>query len=256
LNKNSNADYFIIQENPSLFLSYIKERDLFPMEKIKEILYLVVTLMILSLLRGSSTTPSIIGIDYCGGSYWLVYALIILACGYFTLRSVKNFQMLEENKINNPPPYNLRIPASTTLSMDKMPGLAHISLWAGVLAGMLIGGGIILNAYILQMGFTPQSTSATTALFVMLPAFMSMFVTLLAGRVALDEFIWFFGLSIIGSFIISTTLSYLVRKYKRQSLLLILLCIVLLLVILVVPTYGIAKMYANPSSMLSFSSLC
>jgi len=177
-----------------------------------------------------------------------VHGISIFSCLYFQRRSLSFFK--SEQETDDPKIMNFE------LKREKIPGLLKISIFAGIFSGMLIGGGILFNSYLLEMGLTPESTSATMTLFLMIPFFMLMFTSIMAGRIAADELFWFMGLSMLGAFVISATLTYFAKKYKRQSILLISLCFVLSTVLIVVPTYGIAKVYGNPKSMLSFHSLC
>ena len=255
---NDASEYYLIQENPSFYNSILNERHLLPMDKIKEILYLVGILMLLTLIRGSSTTPSLIGISYCSFNYWIVYVIGILSCIFFSKRNLSLIRQRVgpyQDDADVIIIFNYKIPNFTGFRPDKIQSLVNISLFAGILSGMMIGGGILLNSHLLGM-LTPQSTAATMTLFLMLPFFMTTFSTVVAGRIQLDEFIWFVGLAIVASFVISKLFSYFINKYQRQSILLIAICGVLLIVQFVVPTYGIAGIYSNPVSMLSFHSIC
>jgi len=226
---------------------------IFPMHKIKEIIYLIVTLMIFTLLKGSLTLPSIVGVEYCSANYWLIHVGSIAVCFYFLKRNLAIINASE--KAQNDPKTALDN-NYTDIKREKIPGLLKISCFAGILSGMLIGGGILLNSYFLEMGLTPQSVGATMTLFLMIPFFMLMFTSVMSGRVEMDEFFWYMGLSMIGAFIISTYLTHLAKKHKRQSILLCSLCLVLGMVLIVVPAYGIQKIVANPDAVLSFHSIC
>ena len=247
-------DYFLIQENPLLHQLLEKEKQLFPFRKIKEIIGLLLGLLLLSLLRGTAKFPSIIGIEYCGIEYWLVFKLSIVLCGYSSNRNIKICMELEEQRQKSNSDIILPI---TSLTSEKIRALVFISGYAGVLAGALgIGGGMILGQYFLDMKISPQSTVATSGLFVLITSFLSMFQTLLFGALTIEELLWYLILSLIGSFLISFFLTYLVNKYKRQSVLLFTLCLVLGISLLILPMYATIEMYLNPRSLLTFNSIC
>jgi len=197
--------------------------------------------------------PSIVGVEYCSANYWLIHVGSILFCFYFLKRNLAIINASE--KAQNDPKAVLNNNYAD-VKREKIPGLLKISCFAGILSGMLIGGGILLNSYLLELGLTPQSVGATMTLFLMIPFFMLMFTSVMSGRVEMDEFFWYMGLSMIGAFIISTYLTYLAKKHKRQSILLCSLCLVLGMVLIVVPGYGIQKIIADPEAVLSFHSFC
>jgi uncharacterized membrane protein YfcA len=227
----------------------------FPVNKIMQLVYLVLAMMMFTLIKGSASLPSFVGVEYCGGNYWFVHFLSILACLFFLRRNLAQYkpQVTTGQEADNKPV----VPIDSDVKADKIPGLLKISTIAGVLSGMLVGGGNLVNAYLLNdLNLTPQAVSATMSIFLMIPNFMMMFSSLVAGKVPLYEWLWFMMLSVSATFIIASNLTNYAKKYNKQSILLVLLCTVLVMVMIVVPTYGMSKMYYNPAQVLSFSPIC
>ena len=120
--------------------------------------------------------------------------------------------------------------------------LSILSITAGALAGMLgIGGGLIINPMLLELGLKPTVVASTTSFTILFTSSMSLAQTILHGDIGIQQIIWFGILSIIGSYLISRYINYLTRKYKRESLILFLITFVVFLAMLVIPSYGVYK---------------
>jgi uncharacterized membrane protein YfcA len=136
----------------------------------------------------------------------------------------------------------------------------HISgaaLVAGLLAGIGgIGGGMVMSPLLLNYGLKPQSASATSSLTVVFTSLLSLIVALFGGLLGMEEVIWFFILALVGSLIISSYLNYLVKKYKRQSLILFILIGVVSISLAVMVISSLIKFADSPKDYLSFRSLC
>jgi uncharacterized membrane protein YfcA len=223
----------------------------FPINKIMQLVYLVLAMMMFTLIKGSASLPSFVGVEYCGGNYWLVHLMSIAVCILFLRKNLATFKPPQENDAK------AKILNDVDIKADKIPGLLKISTLAGVLSGMLVGGGNLVNSYLLNdLNLTPQSVSATMSIFLMIPNFMMMFSALVAGKVPLFEWLWFMGVSLLATFVIASSLTNYAKKYKKQSILLVLLCTVLVMVMIVVPAFAVSKMYYSPGAVLSFSPIC
>jgi uncharacterized membrane protein YfcA len=98
-----------------------------------------------------------------------------------------------------------------------------------------LGGGVILTPLWLKMGFPNMRTSATSTFTVVFTSFSSLFSNLLAGRYSFMELIFWSSLSFIFSYFVSRILKYLVRKYKKESIILVVLLFIITLAGIVLP---------------------
>jgi len=210
--------------------------------------------MLLSLFRGSQNFHSIIGLEYCGVGYWGVYVLTLIICIliFFLNRTLlrKNIQVKEH--------FNYEAAKGDfELSDTSTKKLTILSGIAGVLAGLLgIGGGMVMNPMLLNMGIPAQTVAATSGFFVVQTSFISLFQSLLYGDVPLKEEGFFFLSSLVGSFCVSLFLTWLMKKTKRASLVLFALIGVLVLSIVVTPVFEVWQNFDDLKKLVMFKSIC
>ncbi len=128
---------------------------------------------------------------------------------------------------------------------------------AGFIGGLLgLGGGVILTPLWLKMGFPNMRTSATSTFTVVFTSFSSLFSNLLAGRYSFMELIFWSSLSFIFSYFVSRILKYLVRKYKKESIILVVLLFIITLAGIVLPIQGLFRMIEKPTRIYTFGTFC
>lgn len=231
-----------------------EDHSLFPPKKIGLIALLLSFVILTTLLRGSKEFGSMIGADYCGSTYWVIYLLTLTGCGIIFMKGsalvkhqaqVKSFYQYKEDKNQF---------AITPTVLNKMMPL---SLIAGVLAGLLgLGGGMVMSPTLLQLGMEPQVLAATVGFFVVQTSFITLFQSVMYGDVTQKELMFFLLVAFVGSYGVSWVLNYLVKKYKRPSLILLTLCFVLLLSLVVMPAFSVFKSIDRPEEMFTFRSIC
>jgi len=90
---------------------------------------------------------------------------------------------------------------------------------AGFLGGFLgIGGGIIMGPLLLELGMVPEANQATTAMFVFLSSTLATMQFVLAGAAMPQYVAWFTAWVTVSTFVGQTGIDYLLRKYKRSSI--------------------------------------
>merc|ERR1719231_1763833 len=93
---------------------------------------------------------------------------------------------------------------------------------AGFLGGFLgIGGGIIMGPLLLELGMTAEANQATTAMFVFLSSSLATIQFVVLGKTMPQFVIWFTTWVTLSTFIGQTGIDYLLRKYKRSSLIIL-----------------------------------
>ena len=231
-----------------------KEYKLFPKRKYGLLTGLLLIVMFMSLLKGTDKFPSFIGITYCGIGYWTIFLLSLVFClviffvdQRFLRRNIKEIRF-----------YHTQISKrGFEFNRTTVKRLSTLSTVAGVLAGLLgIGGGMIMNPTLLNIGIPPQEVAATSGFFVVQTSFISLFQSILYKDVPLLEEGFFFLVSLIGSFIVSFLLTFLVKKTKRPSLVLFALISVLILSIIVTPIFEIWQNSSNLKKLFEFNSIC
>lgn len=95
-------------------------------------------------------------------------------------------------------------------------GLLLKSYCSGILSGMLgIGGGLIINPLLLNMGYLPLVASALSAFVVLFTSASTSTQFLILGAFDMKNAVYVAFLSTIGSIIGCFFLRVLMKKYKR-----------------------------------------
>lgn len=240
--------------SPELEAIIKEDQYLFPPQKIGLIAVLLSFIILTTLLRGSKEFGSLIGVDYCGSRYWMIYLLTLVGCSIVYLKGSKlvKYQARVKNYYQYKQDSNQF--AITPTVINKM---VPLSLIAGVLAGLLgLGGGMVMSPALLQLGMDPQVLAATVGFFVVQTSFITLFQSVMYGDVTQKELVFFLIIAFVGSYGVSWVLNRMVRKYKRPSLILMTLCFVLLLSLVVMPVFSVYKSIDRPEEMLTFHSIC
>lgn len=254
-------EYLSVIHHPELQLIQMEEAMQFPWQKYREFIILLIIMMGLFVIKGTRTFSSLIGIEYCSLSYWLFYAMSIVVCLYFGKKDEKlvaEAQEIKQHALLEEPPY-IREQAENQsfLTPENSKYMSKISFISGILAGMLgIGGGVIMNPIMMEIGVSGEVATATSGLFVLFTSFISMFQTIMTGGVQLKTALYFGPLAFFGALGVSMYLKYLVNKYKRPSLILYALVFITLVGTIVVPLFAIQRSISNPSVMFKFGSFC
>jgi len=103
----------------------------------------------------------------------------------------------------------------TPTTMWQYPLMAVV---AGFLGGFLgIGGGIIMGPLLLELGMSAEANQATTAMFVFLSSSLATIQFVVLGKTMPQFVAWFTMWVVLSTFIGQTGIDYLLRKYKRSS---------------------------------------
>jgi len=229
-----------------------EEQQFLPKSKIVFLGYVVAFVLVALVLRGSDKFTSIIGIEYCSFGYWLIFLCILGGCYYF---HVKGTDIVRE-KAAIKERYSYK-GSDFTMNQENISKIRSLGALAGVLGALLgIGGGMILGNPMLGMGIGAQSMTATCGLFVVLTAFVNLVQAFLYGGITGQEVIFFFLISSIGSYLVSSGITMVIKKYKRPSLLLFVLSGIMTVTLVVLPVFTISKTISNPGQMLKFHGPC
>lgn len=233
--KDLETDIKYFEPKKSLTISFLKKseeslrkilEDESKMIPLKKIYILLVNMLLLSLfvcLQGNKNTKSIIGIEYCGSTYWLFqflyipFGLIIL---YF---SVKLLNEEYEEKINSG---YLFLPSDICWDKKTSINSIFIGIFIGFSAAILgVGGAIISGPVLLKMGFHPQESSYTASFMATFTAIVSSIQYVIAGMVPWDYTLMLVLIGFLGLFIgMNFVMSY-IKRANKSSLIIICLAI-------------------------------
>lgn len=159
---------------------------------------LLIALIIMNLLIGSKSAPSIIGLAKCSPWYWIIQVVFILLCIYFTWLAVgmnKEVQRIK-TKYGN---INL-VDSDIRFEGKSLTAVLCLGFAGGWVAGALgLGGGAIFNPALLALGVPPKVSSATGLYLVCFSKIASCFIYYLAGELNIPYSLWIGLWSTVGS---------------------------------------------------------
>lgn len=145
---------------------------------------------------------------------------------------------------------------STSDQTDSTFELLYKSYISGILSGLLgIGGGLIINPLLLEMGHSPLVASALSAFVVLFTSASTSTQFLILGAFDLKNAVFVAFLSTTGSIIGCLVLKAVLRKFKRPSVLIWLLLILLIGSTLLLPIVSVQKMDIG-NNLLTFNTPC
>ena len=121
--------------------------------------FLFLALLLVNVVRGSPTFPSIFGVRNCSAADWSTMVLYIGVCFGVSVLATKNLQKEQDLKVR----YGSGLASSDiNLSGAPMAKLVAFSFIGGWVSGALgLGGGSIFNPLLLSLGCPPKVASAT-----------------------------------------------------------------------------------------------
>jgi len=237
------------------FLDLLDEdEELFPKKKLLIIGAMLTFNLFMLIIRGSKTSESLIGVDYCQTGYWILFILGLAGCYLFYRKGSRTVQKRLEIKKR----YNFKPKEGEfSISPENMNKIASLSIVTGIAAGLLgIGGGMVMSPFLLQLGMGPQALAATVGFFVVQTSFITLFQSFYSGDVTGTETLFFMIVAFVGSMGVSMFLNYLINKYKRPSILLFALSFVVYLSLVIMPIFAVWKSIDAPAQMFVSNSLC
>lgn len=147
------------------------------------------------------------------------------------------------------------IESKIKIKKQMMIKLGGVSFVAGIGSGLLgIGGGMIINPFLIMLNYSPMDASAISSLGVLFTSTISTSEFLILGAIKLDDlnyFLFFSGLgSLIGVFIIKE----LIVRFQRHSILLMIILFIFVIAVIVLPTFEILTIPVE--NYFKFGSLC
>jgi uncharacterized membrane protein YfcA len=202
-----------------------------------------VALLAMALLRGGHGMRSLVGIDTCAPASWVILVVAQAIC--FGMAYV-GYRKHEERLTRS---------ADPEASRQKLHVLLRNSYLAGIIAGLLgVGGGMVMNPVMLNLGFLPEVSTAVSAFCVFFTSSSTTTQFIIQGAVTVQDSVVFLVVSAVGSYIGGNLISKLVEKHKRPSYLIWLLFGLLVIAIAVMPTLGLYRIFQT--GILGFEKPC
>uniref|UniRef100_A0A0A9HJK3 Uncharacterized protein n=1 Tax=Arundo donax TaxID=35708 RepID=A0A0A9HJK3_ARUDO len=135
--------------------------------------------------------------------------------------------------------------------METLPSLTFplAAFVTGALSGLFgIGGGLLLNPVLLQIGIPPQTAAATSSFMVLFCASMSMVQFILLGMKGIGDASVYAGICFVASVVGAVVIERAIRKSGRVSLIVFLVAAIMALSTVIVTCFGAQDVWVQYTS--------
>jgi uncharacterized membrane protein YfcA len=168
--------------------------------------YFAVLLFALMKGGGGGGVSSVVGIEPCTPSYWVLVSVYMIWCLASTILAF-NFAKSHLN-----------------WSVGNLICYSSIAFLGGIGSGMLgLGGGVIISPLMLDIGVSPQSTAASSSLMVLFTSSSTSLQFFLGDMLDLEYAAVMFGISMLASLTGISFIGKMIKKYRRPSIIVFIL---------------------------------
>ncbi|PAN28094.1 hypothetical protein PAHAL_5G130600 [Panicum hallii] len=219
----------------------------FPWKDVALLVMVWLCFFALHVLIGDKHGKGVIKIKPCGVAYWLITLFQLPAAVAFTAyimyakRKKHDAHSQEDGKADL-----LGATMEPTLPSLTFPLAAFVT---GALSGLFgIGGGLLLNPVLLQIGINPQTAAATSSFMVLFCASMSMVQFMLLGVKGIGQASVYAGICFVASVVGVVVVERAVRKSGRVSLIVFLVTAIMALSTVIVTCFGAQDVWMQYAS--------
>jgi uncharacterized membrane protein YfcA len=172
-------------------------------------------IFVVSLLKGSGKSPSIVGVVECSTWYWILTSIQypVLFGISVCVAAYMHYQYRQKVKLD----YQFE-QGDIQWKLKNAIFLPIMFLSAGLVAGLLgIGGGIITGPLLLELGMIPQVAVATSTFMIFFTASSTVSQFALMDQLPWDYSLWYIGVGILAGIIGQFVIGYLIKKFNRYS---------------------------------------
>lgn len=186
-----------------------------PIQKLLVLVLCLLILTVLSIFRGARSGASMIGVEACGGVYWVLWILTFVLLGLIEVFIAR--YLLKD--------YHRRVECGfhflksdirwTKRNAIFLPSFCSI---AGIGAGLIgIGGGTIIGPILLALNVLPSVSSSSAALLMVFANGSTVIQYVALGRFPVGYGSVFFALGLVASILGTNVIGYFVKKKNKQS---------------------------------------
>jgi uncharacterized membrane protein YfcA len=221
------------------------------------ILTLFLSLLFMQLARGNKHYESIVGVKACSPTDWSILGLIFVVCIGSFLLVVRMIR--KKHQAKTAIGYKF-VDGDLKYNNSTIVKLSILGVCGGISGGCLgIGGGMIFNPILMDMGMLPQVASATGMYLVLFSSCSTILQFTIIGKINWDYAMWLCFWSSLGTVAGMTIIGRLVKRSGRTSYILLCLLILIVTSAVVLPAQGIYNMIDRMDAGLNvfkFTSLC
>ncbi|KAG0470922.1 hypothetical protein HPP92_017622 [Vanilla planifolia] len=153
-----------------------------PWRKMAILLIIWVSFFVLHVLIANKDGKGMIHVKPCGLAYWLITLFQVPIVVGFTVFVLYGIGQLNNHQEHNPQKDDSE--AETHKRVHDLPVVIFpfAALLSGILGGLFgVGGGLLINPFLIHAGVPPQVTAATTSFMVLFSSSMSLVQFLILG---------------------------------------------------------------------------
>ena len=213
--------------------------------------------IIFSLIKGSASSKSVVGVKVCSPSYYLVtvsyFIFMIIMSVLASIYLVRKTYVCENTNY-------IFDEGDIRWNYKKCAIVTLCSIFAGIVVGLLgMGGGNLIGPLLLSLGVRPEISTISSSFTIFISSGTAAAQYFILGAIDLQYSGWFFILSVTGSLMGILILRKIAIKKQRVSLLIFCLFFILFASLIIIPTIGILnaiKQSNEGTFQLGFKSLC
>ncbi|KAF8766104.1 hypothetical protein HU200_007599 [Digitaria exilis] len=213
----------------------------FPWKDVALLVMVWLCFFALHVLIGDKHGKGVIRIKPCGVAYWLITLFQLPAAAAFTGYII--YAKRKKHVVHSQEDGKVDLVQGT---MDTLPSLTFplAAFVTGVLSGLFgIGGGLLLNPVLLQIGINPQTAAATSSFMVLFCASMSMVQFILLGMKGIGQASVYAGICFVASVVGVVGIERAIRKSGRVSLIVFLVTAIMALSTVIVTFFGVQDIW-------------
>ncbi|KAL6622681.1 hypothetical protein ACP70R_032560 [Stipagrostis hirtigluma subsp. patula] len=194
---------------------------------------------VMHLFIGGEGAQGALNIEPCGIIYWVITVAQVPVAVAFTAwighhkRRRSQAVLVKTSKLDALPAYAFPVAALLTGAMSGLFG---------------IGGGLLLNPVLLQIGVPPKTASATTMFMVLFCASMSMVQFIILGINGIASALLYAATCFVASIVGLVAIEGAIRRSGRSSLIVFMVAAVLALSAVVIACSGAVRVWAQYAS--------
>ncbi|PKA45667.1 hypothetical protein AXF42_Ash011007 [Apostasia shenzhenica] len=189
-----------------------------PWKKIMTLLLVWISFFVIHVLIGNKDSKSILHVRPCGAAYWLITLFQLPIAAGFTIFVLYDIRR-SKNRYPDQQKDGLEGEAENRAKDLPVVIFPLVALLSGILSGIFgIGGGLLINPVLLQIGVPPQVTAGTTSFMVLFSSSMSLVQYLIIGMKAIRQALAFAGLCFVASIVGLVIIQRAIGKSGRASL--------------------------------------
>lgn len=210
-----------------------------------------------SLIKGSSTSKSIIGIKSCSSSYFSIASAYYIFM--FLMSILAAFYLVRKSKILEAANHNFG-EGEIKWNYKKCLKVEIFSILSGIILGLLgLGGGNLIGPMLLSMGVRPEVSTISTSFSIALSSGVAAAMYFITGVVDYQYAAWFYLLSVVGCLVGVLVVRRIAIRKQRVSSLIFCQFVILFVSFIIIPIVGTLnaiKQSDEGTFQIGFKSFC